>query len=88
MKEIIAKGTDRYRASCSECGTVFTYEREDVHHNYVLGGDWVSCPHCGHSHRHFGAGKWDRGGSGCDMSVRPLNPYRGWSLGPPVRGWD
>lgn len=60
MKKIIKPGTDIYRATCTECGAVFTYEREDVHHNYVRGGEHVSCPNCGHGHRHFGAsgGEW------------------------------
>ena len=70
MKKIITKGTDSYKASCAGCGTAFTYEREDVHHNYIRGGDWVSCPHCSHDHRHFGAGQWDRSGFGCYTSTR------------------
>jgi len=97
MKKIITKGTDTYRATCSECGTAFTYEREDVHHNYMTGGDWVSCPHCAHSHRHFGAaGAWGspcgRGdGSKTSMSVKPFSTiYRNdrWLLGPPGQRWD
>jgi predicted Zn finger-like uncharacterized protein len=52
MKKIITKGTDTYKATCHECGAVFTYEREDVRHDDKLGGEWVSCPHCGHSHNH------------------------------------
>lgn len=60
MRQIVKPGTDTYRCTCHECAAVFTYEREDVHHNYVRGGEWVSCPGCGHDHRHFGAsgGVW------------------------------
>ncbi len=54
-KEIISGGRDKYRATCHECAAVFTYERSDVHHNYVQGGERVSCPHCGHQMHHFGA---------------------------------
>jgi len=54
VKRIIREGTKIYRATCSECGAVFTYEREDVRRNYVKGGEWVSCPGCGHDHQHFG----------------------------------
>jgi predicted Zn finger-like uncharacterized protein len=66
MKNIIAKGINKYRGTCPECGTIFTYEREDVHHDYVHGGERVSCPHCAHSIRHFGAGgsSWMGRGSG------------------------
>jgi hypothetical protein len=55
MKRIIHDGVDHYHARCGECGCGFTYEREDVGHNYVTGGDYTSCPHCGHPVRHFGA---------------------------------
>jgi hypothetical protein len=55
MKKIIRQGVQRYHANCSECGATFSYEREDVHHNYARGGDYVSCPCCGHSCSHFGA---------------------------------
>lgn len=58
MKKIINKGTDVYKATCIECGTIFTYGREDVHHNYIKGGEEVSCPHCGNSVKHFGATKF------------------------------
>lgn len=97
MKKIITKGTDTYRASCSECGTTFTYERDDVHTNYVKGGEWVSCPHCGHGHRHYGAqsprgygaGAWGRSGSGCDLSFKIPDPHKGrWLLAPPGRRWN
>lgn len=54
MKKIISQGTDAYKATCNECGAVFTYERGDTQQNYVRGGEWVSCPHCGYAHRHHG----------------------------------
>ncbi len=54
-KKIINPGTDVYRATCSECGAVFSYQRDDVQRNYVRGGEWVTCPQCGHAHMHFGA---------------------------------
>ena len=53
--KIITAGTDTYRATCAECGCRFTYEREDVHHNYARGGDWVGCPGCHHQVMHVGA---------------------------------
>ncbi len=55
MKRILHDGADRYRARCGECGCEFTYDRSDVGHNYVTGGDHVGCPHCGRPVRHFGA---------------------------------
>lgn len=55
-KEIISKGVDRYKTTCPECGCYFSYERGDVHTNYVRGGERISCPSCGHSCRHVGAG--------------------------------
>lgn len=59
MKKIIREGVTKYRASCEECAAVFTYEREDVQH--VRGGEWVSCPSCGHACRHLGAVLWTTG---------------------------
>ena len=53
--KIITPGTDTYRATCTECGCCFSYERSDVHTNYVRGGDWVGCPQCGHQHMHLGS---------------------------------
>jgi len=55
-KKIIERGSTTFRASCNECGTRFTYEPEDVHRDYVRGGEWTSCPHCGGAYRHFGNG--------------------------------
>jgi DNA-directed RNA polymerase subunit RPC12/RpoP len=52
--KIIKEGVDKFRATCGNCGTTFSYEMEDVHTNYLKGGEQVSCPHCGHSHRHYG----------------------------------
>jgi len=78
MKRIIQEGITQYKASCSECGARFAYEREDVHHNYVHGGDYVSCPSCGHSCRHHGASgtSWP----GCGGGLRLPNSWRNdWS---------
>jgi len=77
MKKIISPGTDTYRATCQECSAVFTYQREDVRTNYVRGGEEVSCPHCGHSHKHYGA---TGAGWGCSNSR--------WSFGLPNQRWD
>lgn len=63
-KKIIEQGSTTFHATCSECATRFSYEPEDVYHNYVLGGDRVSCPHCGHDCRHFGNGMKGWGGGG------------------------
>jgi hypothetical protein len=65
MKKIVKPGTDIYRCTCAECSAVFTYEREDVHHNYVKGGEFVACPNCGKDNRHFGASgtEWPKGRS-------------------------
>jgi hypothetical protein len=54
VRTILKLGVDKYTATCAQCGTVFTYERSDVRHNYVNGGEDVGCPHCAHPHRHFG----------------------------------
>ena len=70
MKKIISSGTNHYRATCHECGAVFTYQREDVRTNYARGGEEVSCPHCGHGHRHFGVtGAWGSSGSSGSFCV-------------------
>lgn len=54
MKQIVREGAKRFKGHCGECGCRFTYEREDVHRNYAVGHDQVSCPGCGHSVYHFG----------------------------------
>jgi hypothetical protein len=56
MIKIITPGTTTYRVHCGNCACEFTYERGDVHHNYVRGGEWVACPTCGRSCAHFGEG--------------------------------
>jgi hypothetical protein len=78
-KEIIRKGVEKYEGRCSECGCVFTYDRSDVLHNYVNGGEWVGCPSCGHGVRHFGASgtawpkndRWGRGACSWDFTSDP-----------------
>lgn len=67
MKEIIKPGKAKYHGHCGECGAEFTYERSDVHHNFVHGGEHVSCPICGHNVRHFGESgtRWPSD-HGCD----------------------
>jgi len=67
-KEIIRKGATKYTAHCGECSAVFTYEREDVHQNYVRGSECVSCPSCGHDCRHLGA----------DATAHPHWPHQGF----------
>ncbi|MDE1834541.1 MAG: hypothetical protein KGH64_04340 [Candidatus Micrarchaeota archaeon] len=62
MRKIITKGITTYRVTCDECNAIFTYEREDIRPNYIKGGEWVSCPSCGHSVRHlggYGQSPWD-----------------------------
>ncbi len=54
--KIVKQGSTTHRATCTDCGTVFTYERSDVHRNYVRGGEWVACPCCGENVMHLGAG--------------------------------
>lgn len=51
-KEIIKRGSTTRRTTRTECGTCFSYELSDVRKNYVRGGKWVSCPHCGADCRH------------------------------------
>jgi hypothetical protein len=51
---IIKPGRKTFHGVCSDCGCEFRYERSDVMHNYVKGGDWVHCPDCGEPMRHFG----------------------------------
>jgi hypothetical protein len=61
-RKIVEAGTDTYRATCGECGCRFTYERSDIHTNYVAHvRQVVSCPHCGKDVGHLGAGNgWSR----------------------------
>jgi hypothetical protein len=69
--KIINPGTDQYRATCTECGCRFTYERDDVHRVYrPIEHMAVDCPHCWHGCTHFGASGtvWlhtDRRGNWC-----------------------
>lgn len=58
-KRILEEGSTTFHARCTECGTHFSYELEDVGHNYMLGGDWVSCPKCHRGCRHYGQMRWD-----------------------------
>lgn len=80
-KTIIHKGVSNYHAHCGECGCEFTYERVDVHHNYIRGGEFVACPHCGHECAHFGESgtSWPR-----ERPMRrwacPQGRYRGGQL--------
>jgi hypothetical protein len=67
-KKIITPGTNTFHAMCSDCGAQFSYEREDVHRNYVRGGEWVDCPHCGRPVYHLGA---------CDLGARS---HRRWTM--------
>ena len=55
MIRIIQQGSTRHTARCTECDTLFEYDSSDARHNYVRGGEWVSCPYCGCPVRHFGA---------------------------------
>ena len=64
--KIVNPGCSSYCAHCHECGCDFTYQREDVHHNYVRGGDYVSCPVCGQACAHHGAPRRSSKGYGCD----------------------
>jgi hypothetical protein len=88
MKTIIHKGINTYHGHCTECGCEFTYERSDVGHNYVRGGDWVSCPSCGHSCYHFGEGgtsrPTDSGRRRHTWSVPSPHRCNDWSM--PLRG--
>lgn len=56
--KITKKAPKAYSADCTRCGCSFTYELADVHKNYVLGGEYVSCPSCGDGVQHFGS--WGR----------------------------
>ena len=50
MIKIIKQGT-RQKATCDECGCLFSYEAEDVNvHMEYIGGSkrMVKCPQCGH----------------------------------------
>ena len=71
MKTIITRGVSEYDVTCRECGCHFTYQRQDVHTNYVRGGEWVGCPDCGHAHRHLGAS-----GVQCPSALPKLSCYR------------
>jgi len=52
-KQIIRVGNQLHNANCRRCACQFTYELEDVYRSYTLGGEWVTCPACGHAIRHF-----------------------------------
>jgi predicted Zn finger-like uncharacterized protein len=45
-KKIVEEGTDTYKKRCPECGTLFLYEREDIHSFRFDGERHVSCPRC------------------------------------------
>ena len=53
-KKIIEQGSTTFRVRCGQCNTKFAYEFVDVRPNYVYGGDWVCCPHCGARSLHVG----------------------------------
>jgi hypothetical protein len=88
MKKIIHGGTSTYHAHCHECGCDFTYERSDVRENYLKGGQWVSCPSCGHDLRHLGESGTQWPGRRRDRSWAIPNPHRcnDWSM-PPQGGY-
>jgi uncharacterized C2H2 Zn-finger protein len=49
MKQIIKEGklpeTQKYQRTCLRCGTVFTYQNEDLIYDQ-RDGDFVTCPVC------------------------------------------
>ena len=49
MIKIIKEGT-RKTTECDHCGCVFSYDREDVEHELLAGGekDYLICPQCAH----------------------------------------
>lgn len=49
MKKIVAQPT-HYQVACSNCGTIFTYEDEDINHSNFK----VSCPVCNATMYHYG----------------------------------
>jgi len=69
MIRVIREGVVEHRATCQNCRCQFTYERSDLHTNYLHGGEWVSCPGCGEGHRHAGA-------THLSPSHYPNNDYR------------
>ena len=87
-KKIIREGSTTFHMDCPECGTYFTYESEDVRHNYVRGGEWVTCPFCAHACRHFGASaRWDgcggrRSRSGHSMMCGTTHRGANWYAAP------
>jgi NAD-dependent SIR2 family protein deacetylase len=78
MKKIIKPGSTTFHCTCSECAAHFTYERSDVRQNYVRGGEWVSCPQCGHECRHFGNGGWGSAHNKPSWSVERLGCLDYW----------
>ena len=47
MIQIITKGKlQKYKTTCPECGTVFTYEKVDIEPSFVCGKNVVECPLC------------------------------------------
>lgn len=47
MIQIITKGKlQKYKTTCPECETVFTYEKVDIEPSFVFGNNVVECPLC------------------------------------------
>lgn len=49
---ITRKAPRNYSTDCGRCGCSFSYQLDDVHRNYVRGGEFVHCPSCSNSIRH------------------------------------
>lgn len=49
---VLKKASRTFKVGCRKCGTSFSYELEDIKHNYVKGGEGVWCPSCGEWTRH------------------------------------
>lgn len=47
MIQIVTKGKmQKYKTTCPECETVFTYDKVDIEPGYVFGKNVVECPLC------------------------------------------
>jgi hypothetical protein len=50
--KIVEAPPKTYCAHCNKCGATFTYEIDDVHRNYLRGGEGIYCPSCAEWCRH------------------------------------
>jgi hypothetical protein len=87
-KKILKEGQTKFKTTCEECGTLFSYELEDVRGRGC--NRTVSCPSCGASCIHVGAAPFvplprplPR-----DPYPQPCDPYTPWPRRRPWATWE